>query len=137
MTPFDYIYKEWVLYHHGRSPIEFQDFFAHLVRVYPTGPTTIQEVITAHKSLCQEAVSLLGRIGRGEANGPNGRAWRDPRTYNLNATYHGIIIMIDQYLDADFEPDLGELICLHEQAQRLTVLLVRTGDDANLCAPKN
>jgi hypothetical protein len=57
--------------------------------------------------------------------------------YNLNATYHGIIIMVDQYLELDFEPDLGELICLHEQAQKLTILLVRTGDDFNLCAPIN
>lgn len=67
MAPFGYIYKEWIRYHNGRLPIEFQDFFAHLVRVYPTGPTTIQEVINAHKSLYQEAVSLLGRIERGEA----------------------------------------------------------------------
>jgi hypothetical protein len=137
MTPFGCIYKEWIRYHNGRPPIEFQDFFAHLVRVYPTGPTTIQEVIAAHKSLCQEAVSLLGRIERGEAKRPNGLAWRDPRAYNLNPTYHGIIIVMDQYLEPDFEPDLGELIDLHEQAQKLTVLLVRTGDDSNLCAPIN
>jgi hypothetical protein len=45
--------------------------------------------------------------------------------------------MMDQFLEPDFEPDLGELIYLHEQAQKLTVLLVRTGDDFNLCAPIN
>jgi hypothetical protein len=119
------------------STIEFGDFFAHLVRVYRTGPTTIPDVITAHKSLCQQAVSLLERIERGEEKRPGGRPWPDPRAYNLNATYQGIIIMMDQYLEPDFEPDLGELIDIHEEAQKLTVLLVRTGDDSNLCAPIN
>jgi hypothetical protein len=95
-------------------PIDFQDFFAHLMRLYSSRLTTIQEAITAHKSLCQEAVSLLGRIERGEAKRPNGLAWRDPGAYNLNATYHGIIIMMDQCLEPDFEPDLGELLYLHE-----------------------
>ena len=119
ITPFGCIYKEWFRYHNGRLPIEFGDFIAHLVRVYPTGSTTIQEVITAHKKR------------------PGGRAWPDPRACNLNATYQGIIIMMDQYLEPAFEPDLGELIDLHEEAQKLTVLLVRTGDDSNLCAPIN
>jgi hypothetical protein len=137
MTPFSCIYKEWFRYHKGRPPIEFGDFFAHLVRVYPTGPTKIQEVITAQKSLCQQAVSLLERIERGEEKRPGSRPWPDPRAYNLNATYQGIIMMMDQYLEPDFEPDLGELIDLHEEAQKLTVLLVRTGDDSNLYAPIN
>lgn len=137
MTPFGCICKEWNLYHNNRWPVEFQDFFAHLVRVYPTGPTTIQGVISAHKSLCQQAVSLLERIECGKVKRSNGLAWHDPRKNNLCATYHGVIIMMDQYIDPVFDRDLGELIDLHEQAQSLTVLLVRTGDDSHLRAPIN
>lgn len=113
LAPFGCIYKEWFRYHNNHPSIVFSDFFAHLVRVYPTGPTTVQDVIAAHKSLCQEAVSLLGRIERGELT------WcRDPQAYNLESTYHGIIIMMDQYLKPDFDPDMGRpkssLSCLSE-----------------------
>ena len=55
----------------------------------------------------------------------------------MDAIYHGIIIIIEQFFEPDFEPDLGELIDLYKQAQKLTVLLVRTGDDSHLCAPIN
>ncbi|KAE8449365.1 hypothetical protein EG329_008266 [Mollisiaceae sp. DMI_Dod_QoI] len=42
---------------------------------------------------------------------------------------------MDQYIEPNFEPDLDELIDVHEQAQELNVLLVQTGDDSNLSAP--
>ena len=45
--------------------------------------------------------------------------------------------MIDQYINPTFDRSRGEFIDLDEQAQKLTVLLVRTGDDSHLCAPIN
>ena len=65
ITHFGCIYNEWIRYHNGRLPIELQNFVAILVRLYTTGPTTVQEVITTHKSICQQAVSLIRRMERG------------------------------------------------------------------------
>lgn len=54
-TPLGVIYQEWVRHHNGRSPIEFLDYFGHLIQVYPSGPQKIQELVTVHKSICQQA----------------------------------------------------------------------------------
>ena len=51
-------------------------------------------------------------------------------------TYHGIIMMITSTLNLILSRTWAS-IDLHEQTQKLTVLLVRTGDDSNLCAPIN
>ena len=138
MTPFGCIDKAWNRYHNGRPPVEAREVFTHLVRVYPTGPTEIQEVVTLHKQFCQDALSLLAPfLQSGEPNHSNGRPPRDPQSYNINPTYHGIIIMMDQYIKPTFDRSRGDIIDLDEQAQKLTVLLVRTGDDTHLCAPIN
>lgn len=140
LLPFGCIFKEWFRYHNDEPNIEFGNFFTHLVRVYPTGPTTVQGTVEAHKALCNEAASLLERIGRGEAKEflPNGGGpWRQPQNYNLKPTYRAIIIMMDQYVDPGPERDFTTLVNLDEHSKKQTVLLVRTGDDSHLSAPIN
>jgi hypothetical protein len=98
LLPFGCIFKSWFRYHDGEPNIEFGNFFAHLVRAYPIGPTTIRGTVEAHKILGNEATSLLERIGCGEAKKvlPNGGGpWRQPQNYKLKQTYRAIIIMMD------------------------------------------
>jgi hypothetical protein len=137
LLPFGCIFKEWLRYHNDEPNIELGNFFAHLVRVYPTGPTTIQGMVEAHKALCNEAASLLERISRGEAKDDVGGPWREPQNYNLKTAYRAIIIMMDQYVDPGLETerDFTTLINLEEHSKNQTLLLVRTGDDSHLSTP--
>lgn len=49
LLPFGCIYKEWFRYHDEKPNTAFSKFFAHLIRVHPTGPTTIQGIVEAQK----------------------------------------------------------------------------------------
>lgn len=124
LLPFGCIFKSWFRYHDGEPNIEFGNFFAHLVRVYPTGPTTVRGTVETHKTLCNEAASLLECIGCGEAKKvlPNsGGPWRQPQDYNLKQTYRAIIIMMDQYVDPGSKRDFATLISLDEHSKKQTV----------------
>ena len=140
LLPFGCFFNEWFKYHDNEPNIEFGNFFAHLVRVYPTGPTTVQGIIKAHKTLCNEAALLLERIDRGEAKEflPNGGSpWRQPQNYNLKPTYCAIITIMDRYVDPGQERDFMMFINLEEHSKNQTVLLVQTGDESHLSAPIN
>jgi hypothetical protein len=141
LLPFGCIFKEWFNYNNNEPNIEFGNFFAHLVRVYPTGPTTVQGIVKVHKTLCNGAALLFERIDRGEANEifPNGGyRWRQPQNYNLKPTYRAIITIMDRYVDHGQERDLDLMpINLEEHSKKQTVWLVRTGDESHLSAPIN
>jgi hypothetical protein len=139
LLPFRCVFKEWLEYHDNRPNFEFGNFFAHLIRVYSSGPTTVQGIVEAHKRLYVEAASLLDHIKSSEeSTGHSGAPWCDPRNYTLKATYRAVIIMMDQYVDP-YSPgeDFRKIIYLKEHSEKQTVLLVKTGDDSHLTAPIN
>lgn len=109
-------------------------FFANLLRVTSTGPTTIAGILEAHKSLCDQASSLLSRISQGEAPEVEGSRWPDPRCYKSLPLCKAIIVVLDQ-LDIDTNPDPDGFISLDKVSERQNLLIVRTGDEASLSAP--
>ncbi|KAF4636109.1 hypothetical protein G7Y89_g1976 [Cudoniella acicularis] len=122
LLPFGCFFNEWFKYHDNEPNIEFGNFFANLVRIYPT------------------AALLLERIDRGEAKEflPNGGSpWRQPQNYNLKLTYRAIITIMDRYVDPGQERDSMMFINLEEHSKNQAVLLVRTGDESHLSAPIN
>ena len=140
LLPFGCIFNEWFRYHDNEPNIEFENFFANLVRVYPTGPTTVQGIVKTHKTLCDESALLLERIDRGESKEflPNGGSpWRQCQSYNLKPTYRATIIIMDRYVNPGQERDFTMFLNLEEPSKNQTVLLVRTGDESHLSAPIN
>lgn len=124
LLPFGCIWKEWFKYHDNMPDMEFHNFFAHLIRVLPSGPTTVQGIIEAHKRLYIEATSRLEHV--------------ESSNYTLKATYRAIIIMMDQYVDPyPSDQYFPTIIYLEEHSKKQTVLLVRTGDDSHLTARVN
>lgn len=65
LLTFACIYKEWFRCHDNHPDIEIGHFFANPIRIASSGPETIAGILEAHKSLCDEAVSLLETIQRG------------------------------------------------------------------------
>lgn len=67
------IYGEW--FHYKHPNIEFGHFFANPMRATSTGPTKISGILQAHRSLCDQASLLLGKIERGEIGKPYMSVW--------------------------------------------------------------
>ncbi len=134
---FSCIYKKWFRCHDGDPNIEFGHFFANPVQILSAGPKTVVSILEAHKSLCNQAASLLIKI---DCDKPEGMPidsgllhWPNSQHYKLLPRCRAIIIIIDQ-LNLDTGSDSNSVI-LHEQSQRQSVLMVRTGDESHLSAP--
>jgi hypothetical protein len=52
VAPFCGIYNEWFRSFGGDPNIEFKRFFLSQVRITSAGPTTITDILDAHKSMC-------------------------------------------------------------------------------------
>ncbi|KAG9228282.1 hypothetical protein BJ875DRAFT_389704, partial [Amylocarpus encephaloides] len=109
LLPFGRFCNEWFKYHGNEPNIEFWNFFANLVRVYPTGPTTVPGIVKTHKSLCNQAALILECIDHGgKANqflSNVGIPQRQAQNYNLKPTYRAIITIMDQYVDPSQDRD--------------------------------
>ena len=71
--------REWFRY--GQPVIDYKLFFANAIRVTSRGPSSIPSILAAHKSLYDEASSLLGLIERREIEKPysnrrSKKAWK-------------------------------------------------------------
>jgi hypothetical protein len=139
LLPFGCIFKEWFRYHNEMPNIEFRHFFANLIRVLSIGPNTIPGIVEAHKSLCDQALSFLDRIRRGEGEQlypSSGGPWGKPQHYKVIPLYCAIIIVMDRYVDPDVIEENGRwFIELDKHSRRQTVIMVRTGDESNLSGP--
>lgn len=62
------IYTAWFHSHDNLPNLDFGHFFAGPMRILSTGPKSIAEILTAHKSICDRTTSILGKIARGEAD---------------------------------------------------------------------
>lgn len=128
------IYTEWFRSHDNLPNLDFGHFFAGPVRILSTGPKSIGEILTAHKSLCDRTTLILGKIARGEANLVAGKPWPDPQSYKLLSTCRAIITVLDNF-GADANTDFDGYIRLGRESHRRSLLLVRTGDESHLSAP--
>ena len=61
---FGCICEEW--FHHDHPGIDFGHYFAIPIRFTSTSHATIFGILEAHRSLCDQAPLLLGKIERGQ-----------------------------------------------------------------------
>lgn len=136
LLTFACIYKEWFRSHNNNPDIEVGRFFANPIQIASSGPEKIAGVLEAHKSLCDQAVSLLDTIQRGEAGETPLGSWPDPQDFRLLPLYRAIVVILDELFTSTVtEPHVP--IKLDDEVQRQTVLMVLTGDDNGLSAPIN
>lgn len=81
------ICKQWFRSHNNDPNTEFGHFFANPIWISSTGPETIAGIFEAHKSLCDQAASLLNIIRRGEAGEFRLGSQPDPRNCRLLPLY--------------------------------------------------
>ena len=121
------LYEEWSRHYHGSPNIEYEYFIANLIRITPTGPSTLKEIITAHRSICAQTPKLL-KMGKESGQHVPGRPSATYENFKLLPLYRAIILVLDEIYNGD-AADLpgGEYwISLSKYARRQTVLVVRT-----------
>lgn len=139
LTPgiiFATIYEEWFRCQHTEPDIEFEHFFANPVRISATGPSTIQAVIEAHRSLCNRASRLMDKAKGEDENTIKGFPLASQHR-RLSPLYHAIVVLLDRLERPDKGQELESdgLVSLRRVAQRQNVLLARTGAEEGLTAP--
>lgn len=131
LYPFAAIYKQWFRYHDNRPNFLNDHFFANPVQISSTGPTSITEICEAHRLLCARASLLLETIINNPAKEDFRDHWEDPEDYKLLPLCRAIMIILDD----EQPPDFDHRVFLDKEAERLNVVIVRTGDEDGLSAP--
>ena len=127
------IYKTWWNCHDTRPDIEFGRFFAFPIRLTPTGPRTIPELLRAHAHMCDRAFSRMESIRSGEVDSIHCNK-RDWRRFNLLPLCRAIIVLYDEFIiPSGREPD-GTL-SLDKDAERQTAVMLLTGQNSGLSSP--
>ncbi|KAL8906886.1 MAG: hypothetical protein Q9207_001741 [Kuettlingeria erythrocarpa] len=137
---FGAMYEEWrACYPENRPNIEYGHFLANPVRITSAGPTTVSEVLDAHRSLCAQTSTLSTQAHATANERPeNIPAWYARYDhYSLTPLYPAIILIMDRVNDSAKELSMAKdgFLRLRRFAQLQTILLVRTGDDNRLRAP--
>ena len=129
------IYEEWTRSHSIEPNIEYGHFFANPVRITATGPSTIQGVLEAHRSLCAQASCLIDQAG-GRADNIIERKSSTSQNYALSPLYRALVVIIDHRIDiTDHQIDPDGFISLCKVAQDQSVFIMRTGLEEGLSAP--
>lgn len=122
--------------HDDEPDLDYGRFFAHPVKIEPGGPTTVTEILEAHRSLCELSSSVL----RGVKSGNLGHLLYHPLWYahkhNIPGIFRALIIVHDEYIGNDnFERNEFRKLLVDDFLEKQTVLLVRTGGESELSAP--
>ncbi|KAI4202022.1 MAG: hypothetical protein LQ346_002044 [Caloplaca aetnensis] len=136
---FGAMYEEWrACYPENRPNIDYGHFLANPVRITSAGPTTVSEVLEAHRSLCAQTSTLLTQAhAKANERPENIPAWyAQYNHYSLTPLYPAIILIMDRVNDSAKELSTAAdgFLRLQRFAQLQTILLVRTGDDEQLSA---
>ena len=127
---FAMIAREWLRYHASKPNIEFGHYVANPIRVATGGPSDVQGIIQAHKSLCKQSAELMVKARRENL-------WvRLPRranldNYDIQPLYKAVILLVDRF-DMDLEPDASGVFDLQKAIHRQSVLIARTGIEVGL-----
>ena len=88
------IYKEWFRCHDYKPRMDFEHSFVNPIRVTPTGPATISDILETHQYLYNQASLLLDKIGRDEKSRMSART--NPQNFKLFPICRAIIIIFDK-----------------------------------------
>ena len=123
------IYKFWFRFHHNAPDIDFGKFFAHPIRITPTGPQTIPEILKMHAHLCDGAASHLKIVKSGDAGSCSIERSRWQR-FHLLPLCRAIIVLFDKLSEPMIERN--DTILLDDEVRRQSEVLVLTGYDQDL-----
>ena len=123
------IYKTWFRFHDNAPDIDSGRFFAHPIRITPTGPQTIPEILKLHAHLCGAAASHLKAVKSGDAGSCSIERSRWQR-FHLLPLCQAIIVLFDELSDPVFESN--DTILLDDEVRRQSAVLVLTGYDQEL-----
>ena len=123
------IYKFWFRFHDNAPNIDSGRFFAHPIRITPTGPQTIPEILKLHAHLCDAAASHLKIVKSDDARNGSIEKSRWQR-FHLLPLCRAIIVLFDELSDPVFESN--DTILLDDEVQRQNAVLVLTGHDQDL-----
>ena len=127
---FAMISREWLQYHASKPNIEFGHYVANPIRVATGGPSDVQGIIHAHKSLCKQAAELMVKARLEDLTVCLPRA-ADLDAYKIQPLYKAVILLVDRF-DMDLEPDASGVFDLQKAIHRQSVLVARTGMEAGL-----
>jgi hypothetical protein len=125
------VYDEWRRYQDSASNIEYGHYFAHLVRIAPRGPRTVQDIIRAHLSLCAQTSSLIEQANQQVNSTAFGVGLRP---YSLLPLYRSMVVILDR-LDGRNAPlveDSDGKYSMSMFARLQTVLIACTGVEEGL-----
>jgi len=129
-------YKEWFECHNDEPDIEYDRFFANPVRITPGGPTTVAQILEAHRSLCELSTSLLRDVKSEGFRIPFGTVWMYPEKYYIPDLFRAIIVVHDEHITYDkFKYNESGKLLVDDFLEKQSVLLIRTGDQSGLSAP--
>lgn len=126
------IYKQWFHCHDLEPNFNFGHYFACPIRVTPTGPASVSNLLQIHASIWSQAALRHAQLSRGElARVDKARCmvWPEPKNYTPTPLCRAIITVLDRFDNED------EFANIKDQIHRQTLLLILTGDSSGLSAP--
>lgn len=135
------IYQEWFLHFNDEPNVEFGHFFAEPAHITSIGPTPITQIVESHKRFCDKASHLFNAWESGIlANDyhPDSLYIRDgPKNYKLLPLYRAVILILDELSDWVDEVDEDDKLSISKFSKDHSILMIRTGDEAQLSTPIN
>ena len=125
--------EEWYRSYNNKPNVNYGYYFANPVRIGPYGPSTLDDVLEAHRSICNQASDLIEQAG-GRADNVVESSPSTSTHHSLFPLYKAIIFMIDRCnYDQEFHHHRPRP--LHKITQTQSILIVRTGSTESLSAP--
>ncbi|KAI0542117.1 hypothetical protein GGR58DRAFT_497473 [Xylaria digitata] len=154
-----YIFREWYRLHHGRPPFQRHRFFAKAIsfpKTSPHAPRDIPQALSFYRSLCRRVSDRLDDLVEFRIKPGVPRSWPRPSQglktwrqhgFDLGHLFRAVFIVVDYQsrIDRNIIAPLSQRPnetgqefrhrIIDYKTSRLSVLLVRTGDDAHLSSP--
>lgn len=130
LLPLAAISKQWFRHYKGRPNIQSANFFASPVQVLPQGPTTIPDIVEAHRSIWKTASIILS------TNGDTAGYLKDERTKIslehciVQPTLRSILLIMDKPVRPEGEYDQN--VVLDDILRQATMVMVRTGHECGV-----
>ena len=135
MYIFTCIYKAWFRCQADDPDINFGQFFATPIKITSTGPQTLDGILEAHRTLCDQVTLLLEEVRSGTSGPTPSSLEKYSNYYNLLPLCRAVIVVLDEYVPPA-EPEEEDGKCsLDRHVEEQSAVLVLTGDTSGLGHP--